>query len=599
MMLLRGWAVAVVFSLAFAPAAQADDAAIVQRAEEILRAFHGENPPQDERLLHVVYFTPSDREPVADYHGRWQRILEDIQTYFADEMERHGLGRRSIKLPYDDQGRMVIHLVRGAGTFADYGKPDGSRIRDEARPVLRAAGINPDNETLLIICNLSEWDGQRITHKSPYYGGGSPRGGTCWVTDSELLDVENFAKSEPLVQDGEYGKISLGRHNSIFLGGTAHELGHAYTLPHNRERPDEAVRGTALMGSGNRTYREELRDDGKGSFLTLAHALRLRTHPQFSGTMNGLDIRASAELTDKSVSVENNELVFSGKVTGQPPVYAVVAYYDPAGGGDYDATTMAAAPDEQGRFTVRTSALKRGSPAELRIVALHASGDTSTFRFPYEVRGDGTPDVSRIQSTLLMAPILEAIRANNRDEADRLVAAFADQDASAELQSLAQALVNAQFNPPQLVSVADIPADAKAFPLSQVQPTESSVGWMRTAYNRLPSGDRVIVSNGQPFVHGIYAHAPARHVYELDGRWKRLSGEAGMQDGNGGKVVFVLRSGEKELWRSKPIQTGVTTRFDISLEGIERLELIVENGGDGNSGDWGVWLNPVLSRRNE
>jgi hypothetical protein len=598
-MILRGLVLAIAFSMASVSWAQADDAGIVTRAEEILRAFHGENPPQDERLLHVVYFTPSDREPVADYQGRWQRILEDIQSYFADEMERHGLGRRSIQLPYDDQGRMVIHLVRGTGTYADYGKPDGSRIRDEARPVLRAAGINPDNETLLIICNLSEWDGQRITHKSPYYGGGSPRGGTCWVTDSELLDTVNFAKREPLVQDGEYGKISIGRHNSIFLGGTAHELGHAYTLPHNRERPDEATRGTALMGSGNRTYREERRDDGKGSFLTLAHALRLRTHPQFSGTMHGLDVRASAELTEKSVGTEGNTLVFSGKVVGTPPVYAVVAYYDPAGGGDYDATTMAAAPDEQCRFTLRTSALKRGSPAELRIVALHASGDTSTFRFPYEVRGDGTPDVSRIQTTLLMAPILEAIRADDRREADRLVAALADQDASDELKSLAKELVATQFNPPKLVSVADIPADAKTFPLSEVQPTDSSVGWMRPAYNRLPNSDRVIVSNGRPYVHGIYAHAPARHVYEIGSQWKRLSGEAGMQDGNGGKVVFVLRSGEKELWRSKSIQTGETARFDVPIKGVERLELVVENGGDGNGGDWGVWLNPVLSGRHE
>ena len=34
--------------------------------------------------------------------------------------------------------------------------------------------------------------------------------------------------------------------------------------------------------------------------------------------------------------------------------------------------------------------------------------------------------------------------------------------------------------------------------------------------------------------------------------------------------------------------------FDLDVRGLDAIELSVENGGDGNSGDWGVWLAPEL-----
>ncbi len=125
--------------------------------------------------------------------------MEDIRDFYADEMERHGFGRRTIRLPYDPDGNLIVHEVTGEGRHADYGKEDGQRIRKECLPVLRAAGIDADRETILIFTNLVEWNADTLTfiHKSPYYAGGGHRSGTAWQLDSAELDTVNLEKTAP------------------------------------------------------------------------------------------------------------------------------------------------------------------------------------------------------------------------------------------------------------------------------------------------------------------------------------------------------------------------------------------------------------------
>ena len=226
----------------------------VDAARERLAAYHAADPQPAERLLHIVCWRPRDRDFAAGHRERLDRMLTDIQGFYAREMQRHGLGSRSIRLARDAEGGLVIHEVTGQGTFADYAKADGQRIRGECLPVLRDAGIDAGRETVMIFTNLSDWDpvNSRFRHKSPYYAGGSHVSGTAWQLDSPELDTLNLSKTEPMLLDGEYGRISLGKHNSIFIGGIAHELGHALGLPHCRARDDEAVLGTTLMGRRHR-----------------------------------------------------------------------------------------------------------------------------------------------------------------------------------------------------------------------------------------------------------------------------------------------------------------------------------------------------------
>ncbi len=378
----------------------------VAAARAILDPWLARNPESARKKVHLVLWTPRDREPAPRHRVRLSTIFRDIQQFYAREMERIGFGLRTIGLDEAADGLLRVHLVRGQHDYTNYAVGSGGAIRKECLPALEAAGLNPSEELIVIFCNMSNWDPEKrvISQNSPYYASGTHKGGTAWQVDSPILDLDFLGEKGRNVRDGQYGNISLGRYNSIFIGGACHELGHSLGLPHNRERADErAAFGTALMGSGNRTYGEQLRGESRGSFLTLAHALRLAAHPMFSGSAKGINLPRSAKPEQLAIQPKGKGFEFSGRVTtasNEPPVYAVIAYMDPSGGSDYDATTTTAVPDKDGRFTLDCQALASGKTGELRVVYLQANGVASGFlsstpyRYPYVVAKDGTADIA-------------------------------------------------------------------------------------------------------------------------------------------------------------------------------------------------------------
>lgn len=73
-----------------------------------------------------------------------------------------------------------------------------------------------------------------------------------------------------------------------------------------------------------------------------------------------------------------------------------------------------------------------------------------------------------------------------------------------------------------------------------------------------------------------------------------VEGEAGKI--SAGSVVFRVVGDSKELYNSGVIRAGDKVKeIDVKVQGVQVLELIVEDAGDGNSGDVAAWLEPVLN----
>jgi hypothetical protein len=587
-------------SAAASPQAEID--AKVPQARAILDAWQAKDPQRAEKKLHIVYWTPSDREPAPRYRERLGAILEDIRDFYAKEMKRLGFGPRTIRLDYAEDGKMKVHVVKGRQPYAKYDVQSGGLIRNECLATLRAAGIDPEKETIVIFCNMSNWDADKrtITQNSPYYAGGTNRGGTAWQVDSPILELDSLAKKEPRVKDGQYGDISIGRYNSIFIGGVCHELGHALGLPHNKQRPDEqAAFGTALMGSGNRTYGENLRGEGMGSFLTLAHGLKLASHPIFSGSVKGMDLPSNAEVGGVKIENRGKSFTLSGTVKADPPAYAVLGYMDPDGGGDYDATTCTAIPDAAGNFTLEASALAAGKSSVFRVVVVQANGAANSFAgagsritFPYIVARDGSVDLSASQARLQLAPLLRSMDG----PAEATTAALREIESSAadpQVKEAARVLAATRGFEPGPTPAA---AEGEVCHLPDAAMTSARVGYGRALPNRLPEG--LLFSCGSRlFPRGLYAHARSSHVWDLGGKWKTLEGHAGFPDGrDGGSCVFVVKADGKELWRSPKTGPGTPREFKVSVEGVSNLELLVEDAGDGIGSDWGCWFAPRVTR---
>ena len=61
-------------------------------------------------------------------------------------------------------------------------------------------------------------------------------------------------------------------------------------------------------------------------------------------------------------------------------------------------------------------------------------------------------------------------------------------------------------------------------------------------------------------------------------------------------VVFIIKTDGREVYRSLAIRGPTKPSYAVDLTGVKTLELIVEKASDRNGGNWGLWLDPVLSR---
>jgi len=607
-------------SFAVSPIPESEQAV---RALQIIDAYHDPRPAAPPKVLQVVYYTPADREPAEKYEQRLAPILEDIRTFYRDGMSQLGFGPMTFSLPRDADGRLIIRFVKGKTPEAAFpgwqgrnggntGAPEGGDIvKRECEPALQAAGMAFDRATVLIFCHLATYDekGRTFRHHSPYFGSWDQQSGLCFVADWSNQNLDNLARKAPLLQDAEYGRMSLGKHTTIFLGGIAHELGHAFALPHCGERWDEKALGTSLLGAGNRTYREERRGEGKGSFLTMASAMRLAARPLFNGSDKNMaqppllehcQLTLSTNVTLADLVGRRGGLRLEGTVLGSPPIYGVIAYFDSVHDGGYQAPTATTVPDAEGRFAMEVSDLARCANGTLRVEFCHVNGAISEKQLAFCVTPEGRVDLTEWELREALEPLAAAVGRNDQDAA-RIAWQKLEGSTTPDLtKAIAVKLVATLSDDPR-PSPAEIPDAIKEFALGDARALSANVGWLKPSANRIPSNDQIaspLLDSGRLYATGLYAHAPSGYVFALDGKWRELTGEAGLHTLQQpyGSVVFIIKTDGREVFRSDVIRGAKTASYRINLAGVMRLELITDPAGNGNGNDWGLWLDPILHR---
>ncbi len=564
------------------------------------------DPVNEHKKVRVIYFHAADREPCAEYQKRIQRIMYDFRDYFEKEMARNGLGRRTLNLETEN-GKLKIHVVKGKENDGAYDYHSGGKINQELKPELMRRGIDMDQEKVIIFNGLSKvTDGTNVQLYAPYYGmGANQKYGICHVADCELLDTINLSNTTTTIMIAEHGgprPMTLGKFNTIYIGGAIHELGHGLTLPHNKAKDSETnALGTALMGAGNYTYKQELRGEGKGSFITAAHAMRLLSQPVFSSTFkeNGVDPECS--LSGLVIRYEDGAIVISATVAANIEAYAAIVYNDPEGGSDYDAKAWTSYVNNSNKFLVKVGEMKPGTYS-MRLTICHMNGAISTFPMQYTIDSNGVPDIASLNLPWALDSALRAYGAGDTKGLKKAVKeGLKKYKGQSGIEELLRHLLTLSDPVKISPSPEKAPESARQLSLSDCNWESAEVGWRvpkRNEYCRESQDDRrVFLELGSTFhPRGLYAHSPSLYVFKLGKHWKSFETSYGLQAGGDGAVVFVIIGDGKELFRSGPVTTSIEQKANVDVSDVDTLELVVENGGESNARCWSIWGSPVLKR---
>lgn len=591
---------------------QAEPAERARAAEAwgLLTRLYAAKGVKNTRKLHVVYFTPADREPYPDYRLRMDRVVRDVSNYYAREMVANGLPPLTFGYDTDAEGILKMHLAKGDKPLSGYDKHGnaGSESKAAANKVLREAGIDPDRNHVLIICQMP--DGI-----SPYYGGGSQKSGVCWICDLPGLDPANLASKLPkedtfkLANNAEelanFRDRALGDHTTVYMGGTAHELGHCFHLPHTGESPEqEANWGKSLMGAGNYTYGQEFRGAGKGAFLNPTDALRLISQPLFSGYDYRVDERGEAVFADLVAKPEGNGFRVSGRIaSANVPVYATLVSFNLAKpGGDYASNAVSSLVDpKSGVFSAMISRDYHG-PIDVMLTALHVNGDRTILHTPTTSQGRRT-DTTRLNLEWAFAPVERLARGGKDAEALAATKRIAARNSgSAEFAARAAAWARL-FSAPTRPGAAP---SAREAGVSSISLADCAAVSEKSGYGPMPPSRDRIPGDGSPLprigdsipARSLFTHAPGSFEFDLGGSWKKLTGAYGVQHGAGGKIALTILGDGKELFQGPTVPIESRARegdFSVDVTGVRNLEIKV-TAPEGMGSAWGVIGDPTLTR---
>lgn len=150
--------------------------------------------------VRLIYFVPHDRHPQPNIRAKLDKLIKEVQQVYANEMERHGFGKKTFDFEKDENGKAVVYRIDGEFTDVHYLEDLPGKVIKEYEQF----DYNSQNVWLFVVdINL---EGTVVGH------GGS------------LNDGEEVRGHYALIPASSVGF-------SVLV--IAHELGHAFGLKHN------------------------------------------------------------------------------------------------------------------------------------------------------------------------------------------------------------------------------------------------------------------------------------------------------------------------------------------------------------------------------
>ena len=206
-----------------------------------------------ENMVRLVYFLPSDRPVRPDRVAAFQQLIKDAQTFYADQMEAHGYGRKTFRVETDKDGEPVVHRINGKFNDDHYQKSVEPGVWEEV-----VEHFEDFQHVYFIAIDVSS----EILGES-----------TCGLGAMSYFSFSGGFGFVPLTSGGlalrhreiTPGQETLGGYAIIPASGhcffddvsgdshplrvTTHELAHAFGLEHDFSAPDSAVGGRGFRFS--------------------------------------------------------------------------------------------------------------------------------------------------------------------------------------------------------------------------------------------------------------------------------------------------------------------------------------------------------------
>ncbi|MBV4358761.1 NPCBM/NEW2 domain-containing protein [Pinibacter aurantiacus] len=128
--------------------------------------------------------------------------------------------------------------------------------------------------------------------------------------------------------------------------------------------------------------------------------------------------------------------------------------------------------------------------------------------------------------------------------------------------------------------------------LDQLDLSVATQGYGVPGKNRSVDNKTLTIA-GQKFERGFGTHAESSLIVLLKGKARSFSAKVGMDDevrGHDPAVEFVILGDGKKMWSSGIMHLGDSARpCHVVLDGIQKMELVVTDGGNGNYYDHADW----------